>query len=117
MNNRNYHIEATLCWVSTDEPQDYIFFRLRKISLKERCDLGRLHYYVTKDNGTGTTDDQLSKLLLVCSDLHVDAINIEFTYDLWKHTKDIINKFSDCTGIEICYWDRYFGIVESYNER
>jgi len=116
MNNRNYRIEATLCWVSTHEPHDYIFIRFRKISQKERCDLGRLYYYPKIDNDIENMKCQLSKMLLVCSDLRVDALNIDFTYDLWKLTKDTINKFSNCTGIEICYWDRYFGI-ESYNKR
>lgn len=116
MNNKNYRIEATLCWISTHEPKDYIFIGFQKISSKERRDLGWLHYCPQLYNCIENVEYQLSKLLLVCSDLHVDTINIEFSYDLWKPTKDTINKFSDCTGIEICYWDRYFGI-ESHYER
>ena len=117
MNNRNYRIEATLDWVSTHEPYDDILVRFRKISQKERRDLGRLYYYPKLSNDIENMKGQLSKLLLVCSDLNVDAINIEFTYDLWKLMKDTINTFSDCAGIEICYWDRHFGRVESYNKR
>ena len=116
MNNKNYRVEATLCWISTDEPEDYIFIGFQKISSKESRDLGWLHYYPKLSNGIENMKCQLSKMLLVCSDLRVDAINIEFSYDLWKPTKDTINKFSNCTGIEIVYWDRYFGI-EPYNER
>ena len=116
MNNRNYRIEATLCWVSTHEPHDYIFIRFRKISQKERRDLWGIYYYPKLSNDIENMNGQLQKLLLTCSDLRVDTINIEFSYDLWKLAKDTINEFSNCTGIEICYWDRYFGI-ESYNER
>lgn len=105
MNNKNYRIEATLCWISENEPHDNIFIKFRKIRSKESRGLAVLDYYIKKDGKIEPIEGILSQLLSVCIDLHVDKIHINFSYDLWKHTKDMINKFSYCTGIEICYWE------------